>query len=86
MNKKRKASENKETDRSKRSNVEQEAGRQHACAADQVPKAKAAAAKGIDGKASKAADASQQGPDEAEEYDYALGLWARRQQLQSMHD
>jgi hypothetical protein len=59
MNKKRKAGENEETDRSKRSNVAQDPGKQPASAAGQVPTGKAAARK-----TPKAADASQQEADE----------------------
>jgi hypothetical protein len=67
MSRKRKVGDNEETDQTKKSKLAQDSGRQPACTADQAPTAKAAAAKGTDGRSSKAADASQQGADETDE-------------------
>jgi hypothetical protein len=67
MSRKRKAGDNEESDQTKKSKSAQDPGRQPACATDQAPTAKAAAAKGTDGRSSKAADASQQGADETDE-------------------
>jgi hypothetical protein len=64
MSRKRKAGENEDSDRTKKSKSAQDPGRQPAF--DQALAAKAAAAKGTDGRSSKAADASQQGADDTD--------------------